>query len=247
MSKKQLFLIALVVGLFSLSVVSFAFAQASGPPQKDTYVTKVLPDNSYGSDTVLDSTASGFTDDMCQPSRRIYMEWDLTSITDPNQLSSATLTLPVLNFAIGSPSNVDVVLYESADPTDLNAITWNTQPVIGNSIETQPAAGTGGTIVFNSSALVAYLQSQAGGIATLMFQLEPKQGVTVCHNDTLQVASIEASFGTPADLQVAGPNAVTLSSFSTSNGQASWPLVLGLVGLAAVVAGSAFGLRRFTS
>ncbi len=247
MSKKHLFLIVFVVVLLSLSIASFAFAQASGPPQKDTYVTITLPNNSYGSDAQLVATASGYTDSMCDPERRMYMEWDLTAITDPNQLASATLSINVLQFNNGDVNNVNVALYESANAVDLNAITWNAQPIIGNLIETQPAVATGGTITFSSAALVTYLEGKVGDTATFMIQLEPKPGVTVCRFETLSSASIDAGFGTPPDLQVAGPNAVTLSSFSTSNGQASWPLVLGLVGLAAVVAGGAFGLRRFTS
>jgi hypothetical protein len=244
---KRLYSIVLVVVLFSLLIASLAFAQASGPPQKDTYVTITSPNNSYGGAALIHATADSDTSRPCEPERRMYMEWDLSSITDPNQLSSATLSLNVLQWLNGDSNDFDVALYESDNAPDLNAITWNSQPTIGSLIETQPAVGTGGTVTFSSAALADYLKTKIGGNATFMIQLAPKSGITTCNNETLTSTSIEAGFGTPADLQVAGPTAVTLSAFSAGNGQASWPLAVGLIALAAVVAGGAFGLRRFNS
>jgi len=246
MPKKHFYFIVFAVALLSISIAGIAFAQASGPPQKDTYVSALFPNNSYGGSSSLTAAASGYGYNKCDPVRRIYLEWDLSSITDPNRISSAVLTLTASSGG-GALSKYNAALYESANAPDLNAITWNSQPTIGNQIDAKPAVWNG-AIQFDSAALVSYLQGKAGGKATFMIQLDLKPGVTCTGRSgaSMDTDSIESN-GTPADLQITGPNAVTLATFSGNDGQTNWLLLVSLAGVLIVIAGGVFGLRRFTS
>ena len=247
LSKKQYTFIFVLV-LLSFSLVGFVFAQASGAPQKDTYVNLNAADTTYSTETNLWATMSGDAGGNCTTTRQIFMEWDLTSITDPSKIDSASLTMTVQTF-VGSNSNYEVELFESDDAADLNAITWNTKPNTGNSIEKQPTSTTGDSkVVFNSSALVNYLKNQAGGDgkATFMIELSP---LGSCSGANTQVFySIEDPNGRAPDLQILDATAVTLSNFSANDGQPNWPLIAGLIALVAVVvAGITYGVRRFNS
>jgi hypothetical protein len=244
LSKKQYTFIFVLV-LLSFSLVGFVFAQASGAPQKDTYVNLNAPDTAYSTESNLWATMSGDAGGNCTTTRQIFMEWDLSSITDPSKINSASLTLTVQTF-VGSGSNYEVELFESNDAADLNAITWNTKPATGNSIEKQPtSASEDSTVVFSSSALVDYLKNEAAGDgkATFMIQLSP---LGSCSGANTQVFySNEDSDGRVPDLQILDANAVTLSSFSANDGQPNWPLIAGLLALVAVaVAGATYVLRR---
>lgn len=248
--KRRFFVTISFVLLVTLVIVGVAFALASGQPQKDTFVNTRYPDTNYSTDGNLWAITTGDSSGNCYTIDVIYMEWSLTDITNPNDIASATLTLDTTYASSGGFGYYGVALYESADAADLNAITWNTQPARGSLIEAKSFPATNDLVVFSSTALVNYIKSQASGddVLTLAIKLDPL-GPCPSGDRAVVFYSNETIDGTPANLQIRDPNAVSLSVSSVKRSNpTNWPLIASLAVLMALItAGISYGVHRWTS
>ena len=194
---RKLLAVVVIVMIISISVIGVAVALVSGPPQVDTYTNVNAPDDaSGGTDPGLWTTINGDPGGGCEVSRITYLQWDLSELTPGQQIGSAAITV-TRSAAIGSPTSYTLGLFE-ADGTVTNATTWNTAPVPGAQIETQPVPDTNGAqVTFNSQELVDYFQAQAAGDDIATFALQLVAAGPCGGANTLVLDSIEDTAGVP--------------------------------------------------
>lgn len=226
-----------------LTIADIAVAAVSGPPIQDTYTNINDPDTSYGTETLLWTTLSGDPGGNCTVSRITYLKWNLADASG-RTIASAALTLTRVG-ATSNPNNYTIGLYRVGDGWDETS-TWNTAPMPGTLIETKPfPANNGDTVVFNSSALASYLQSEntGDGVASLAIRLVSpgscSGAVTIIFGS--RTATPEAN---RPNLQVYGPNSVALSTYTSDTPAPTWPLYAGLAALVAIAAAGVVWSRR---
>ena len=128
-------------------------------------------------------------------------------------------------------------LYETGDGWTEDTLTWNNKPAVGALIETHAAPTAGGqTVVFNSTALVNYVDGQAAGDNVASFALRFSSGCSA--GVSLVIFEDEESQSNEPDLQLLDPTAVQLHSLQTVGSGASWGTALAftisVVGLASL-------------
>jgi hypothetical protein len=234
-------------------------AQASGVADQDTYISGGSPETAYGNDATLWASLSGNASNVCSWTRTTYLQWDLSSIADPNQIGWVGINLA--RSASGTTSNPNayvVALYEAGDDWSESS-TWNTIPnpqsPPGTRILTKPfPTANGAALTFTSDEAIRlrdYAREQANtanNLMSLAIRLEDPDNVCPTGVTTLIMNSSESTAGAPAslDIRTAGPppNAVDMSTASAETA-ASWPLYAGLAAVALfVVAGVVISKRR---
>lgn len=239
MKRIKLINLAVIALAVLLATAGIAVAAVSGPPTQDTYTNINAADTSYGTETQLWTTLSGDAGGNCTVSRITYLKWNLADVAGQT-ISNAALTL-TREGATSNPNNYTVGLYRVGDGWDEDS-TWNTSPVPGSLIETKafPAAN-GNTVVFNSAALVSYLQGEntGDGVASFAIQLVSSGSCS---------GAVSLIFGSrtgtnPPDLQAQGPNSVTLRTFRSDDPAVS-PVIFGGAALILLVAVAGIVIAR---
>lgn len=243
MSRRKLLILSTLVALLALGLGSIVYAAASGPPGQDTYARLSSPGSNYGTDPNL--WAEGSSDSgACIDTRVSYLQWDLSNPAT-GTISNATLTMRV-NFSSGDLSGAQLALYEASDKqadgtTDWTEgnVNWDNRPILGNQIQAvtipevnpEPAA----SVTFNAAALATYLQGQLNGDkkASLAIKI-----VGNCGGATVNAVmdSAETTSGATPNLNMTGPNSVTLNDMSANTG-VNWPLYVGLVAVVVALGG----------
>jgi hypothetical protein len=247
---KKLTFTTLTVLIILAMTAGVALGLASGAPQEDTFVRATQPDLSFDTQdlSVVGSTTN------CNITDTPFLKWDLSSIPAGQTIGSATLTLTTN--AVSNTGAAQITLYKAGDvysagpnagsPWVEEALTSNNAPVIavpGDALETKAApTAAGQTLVFDSTALVSYLNTELSGDKVASFALRFSNGcvsgVTLARFEDKESAS-----GGP-DLQLTNPTAVGLVKLAAgSYPSSSWVLLTVSAAILVLAAGFIF-MRR---
>jgi hypothetical protein len=250
---KKLTLTTLTVLIILAMTAGIALGLASGPPHDDAYVRTTSGDTNFN--TLELSVASSTT--ACNVSDTTYLKWDLSSIPAGQTIGSATLTLT--STGVSGTGTAQLTLYKSGDaysagpnvgqPWTEAGLTANNAPVISvpaDALETQAAPTViGQTLVFNSAALVSYLNTELAGDKVASLAIRFSSGC-VAGVSFIRFGSKEAASGQP-DLQLVNPTAVGLVKLAAGSYPSnSWVLLT----ISSIVLGLSIGLlflRRLRS
>jgi len=227
-----------------LGMISIATA-ATGPAAVDMYTNINAADTAYGQTDPnnLWITLSNTPGGDCTVTRITNLQWNLANLAGQT-LGTASITL-TRNGATSNAPNYVVGLYQLADNwTD--ASNWNTAPQPGAQIETKPfPTSNGATVVFNSTALVQYLQSQINGDGVASFAVRLVSSTGTCSAVVSSVFNSSSMATGQPTLAAGTPTAVDMTTASAE--RTSWPLYAGLAAVALVVVAGVMMSRRRTA
>lgn len=240
-------LFAIITLLLIASSISSALAISSGPPSQDA---STYNNGATSNDDRLRVEAGT---PACENSRsRItYLKWPLTDVARPIATATLSFRIQSVNFGAAAPGAQNVVLYSTesvgtgghlGDDWTETTITSANQPNLVTVLETKPIPESGtGDILFNSPALVSYLNQEATGdkTATLALALSGNCGETAV---TLRLYSKDQTTNPKPDLQMLEPTAVGLRTVSAE--RTSWPFYAGLGAVGLAVVAGIFVARR---
>ena len=238
---KRSWLVALVCLLVIAASVTSVLAQASGPVDADASTDINTPGATTNDDRLR--IEAGTPSCVASRTRVSFVKWDVTAVNQA--VGSASMTFGVQSVSLGNAlaGNQQVVLYATTDGWTETTVNWSNQPALGAVLQSVVVPSTGGgTVVFNSPELAAYVQQEANGDNTASFALA-LTGSCGESTVTLRLFSKDSTVGPDPTLQILGPTAVEMTQ--TSAERVSWPLYAGLAAVALfVVAGVMISRRR---
>lgn len=133
-SMLRLLVLAMLLGLWPAAGGAVTYTLT---PEADAYVDQNLPDSNYGLGQWL--YIGRYDGDKF---RRTFLRFDLSGIPAGEQITRATLTL-FTQAGPAAPFTIDVrrVAADSWLESGSGAITWNNQPVSGNTLDNQAVSG----------------------------------------------------------------------------------------------------------
>jgi len=246
---KRYFFYAMLLAAMVLTIAVIAYAAATNP--QDTYAT------------VGSSAIRGDEDDLyvkagvpssyplvCETMDITYLRWDLDQVNGEASASGPNKTQLILNANYTySTSQSKLYLYKITDDNwTESTLNGNNAPALGDLIMQVPAPTTPGSVIFEGSALADWINensSYVGGNDTVAGNDIVSFAITIdCTSiySHIKFDSKEKDGGTPPALNIYDPNAVRLSSFSTTQQQSPWSFYVGLGVLILVVS---IGYRIF--
>lgn len=240
---KRYYLVVLTCLLVIAASFTSVLAQASGPVDADASTDINTPGATTNDDRLR--VEAGTPNCANSRTRISFVKWDVSAVNQA--VSSATMTFGVQSVTLASATagNQQVVLYATGDSWDETTVNWGNQPALGAVLQSVVVPSTGGgTVVFNSPELAAYVQQEANGdnVASFALALTGNCGESVV---TLRLYSKESTVGPDPNLQVLGPTAVSM--VETNAERTSWPLYAGLAAVALVVVAGVMMSRRRTA
>jgi len=247
-ARKRLVIASLVLGLFA-SLGGLVFALASGLPSEDASVYSMNPGLTQNADKLR--VEAGTPNCAASRTRWSYLKWNLADIPAGQVIGSAamTLTVDLVNLGVAPPGGPQVTLYQVIDDSwsesSVTAANGSAMGTLIQSIAVPPTAPA--TITFDDASLTNYLQQQADGDNVASFGLALTGN---CGEGTVLVRmyskdqTVVGNYAFRPYLMITNPNAVTLTTFRSSDPALNWPLAAGVIALMGLAVAGGVLLRR---
>lgn len=241
----------LTLAMLFVTLVAGNALAAPLPPEADTFVDHQVANQTTNYDGDELRLSGSYQGGVCTATRTILLRWNLAAVD--REIASAEINLTTADSGSNNAANQQVTLFKVANDTwDETTVTYQTGVVVGDPIGpavTLPNVSpipAGQVVTFSGSALVTYLNQEAGTISGGTGDNLASFAVrfTTCATTSTQWFQDKEGGSVAPTLAMFGPNAVKVSE-TAATPASTFPLYAGLGAVALIlVAGLAISRRR---